>query len=101
MPNQICHKSPKFCGSLSFIFLFSSYDDEDDNVNDDDYDGDDDKDDNEDDDNDDDDEDNHQIAAASGRSHLNSGSVSIAESPLMPSSSSLSSLSLLKYRVFF
>ena len=75
MPNQICHKSPKFCGSLSFIFLFSSYDDEDD------------KDDNEYDD-DDDDEENHQIAAASGRSHLNSGSVSIAESPLMPSSSS-------------
>ena len=52
-------------------------------------------------DDEDDDEDNHQIAAASGRSHLNSGSVSIAESPLMPSSSSLSSLSLLKYRVFF
>ena len=33
-----------------------------------------------------DDEANHQIAVASGRSNLNSGSVSIAESPLMLSS---------------
>ena len=53
---------------LCFIFPFSSYDDEDDNE-----------------------EENHQIAAASGRSNLNSGSVSIAESPLMLSSSSSSS----------